>query len=789
MKEEKSKDQIIEELRQKIKELEKEENERERVERWGRTEQEKKAILDSMSEHVVYQDTQNRILWTNKAAGDSVGMSPEELVGHHCYEIWPQRSDPCPNCPVIKARETGQPQKTEITTPDGRVWFIRGYPIRDAKGNVIALVEVTLEITEHKRVEESLRESEEKYRTLTENINIGLYRNTVGPKGKFIEANPAIARMFVYSDKEEFLKINVSDLYQHPNDRKRFNKKMLKDGFVRNEELQLKKKDRTPFYGSVSAVAVKDEKGKVKYYDGMIEDITERKKVEKKLKESEERYRSVVENSHDGILIVGEDYKFTYVNDELCKILLYSRDEIVGHDFREFLDEESKKLVADRYIRRQRGEKVPPRYEFDVLRRDGEKRRVEISSTVIKDSTGKLWTVAQILDITEHKKAEEKLSTIYNLSKEMSLSLDLDQISKIVLDATEKVLNFGNVDLFLLNEEKNELHVKEARGLKELERYIVLPLYGEKGISAHVARTGKSLNIPDVRKDERYLLGLKGAKSELCVSIKVKDKVIGVIDAESKELNAFSEEDQRLLETLASQAAIAMENARLFSEEKKAREQREKSRKEAEFYADVLGHDVGNINQIISGYLYLLENAKDEETRKKNVRGIKKSIMKSKRLAESMKTLKIIKDTKIEKFDLNKSIERSIKNIKEYSDREIEVNLNIDKKYYVKANDFLDKVFFNILENAVEYTFHDPVIIDVRTEEKDDFCNVHICDNGIGISKEKREGILENLETLSKRTGIGFYLTKKILDRFNGKFEIKDVKKGTEIVVSIPVRP
>ncbi|MCD6466968.1 MAG: ATP-binding protein, partial [Methanomicrobia archaeon] len=64
---------------------------------------------------------------------------------------------------------------------------------------------------------------------------------------------------------------------------------------------------------------------------------------------------------------------------------------------------------------------------------------------------------------------------------------------------------------------------------------------------------------------------------------------------------------------------------------------------------------------------------------------------------------------------------------------------------------------------------------------------IYIHDNGLGISKEKREDIIENLETVSKRTGIGFYLTNKILDRFNGKFEIKDVEKGTEIVISIPV--
>jgi len=459
----------------------------------------------------------------------------------------------------------------------------------------------------------SLKEFNE---TIVSSLNEGIW--VEDEKGFCTYANPRMREMLGCSQKEIIGKhwgeiIHPSE-YGHV---KKETETRSKGRASSYETLLItKNKEKVPIIISATPLFKED---KLIGTMGVLVDVTELKKAEESLQESEEKFRSIVENSHAGILIVGEDYKFIYVNDELCRILQYPREEIIGHDFRESLDEESKQLVADRYIRRQRGEKVPSRYEFNVVQKNGEKRRVEISSTVIKDSAGKMRTVSQILDIAERKRLEQ---------------------------------------------------------------------------------------------------------------------------------------------------------------------QKEKSRKEAEFYADVLGHDVGNINQIISGHLYLLENAKDEETRKKNVRGIKKSIMKSARLAESMKILKIIKDTEIEKFDLNKSIERSIK---EYSDREIKVNLNIDKKYYVKANDFLDKVFFNIFENAVEYTFHDPVIIDVRTEGKDDFCNVHICDNGIGISKEKREDIIENLETLSKRTGIGLYLTKKILDRLNGKFEIKDVKKGTEIVVSIPV--
>ena len=273
----------------------------------------------------------------------------------------------------------------------------------------------------------------------------------------------------------------------------------------------------------------------------------------------------------------------------------------------------------------------------------------------------------------------------------------------------------------------------------------------------------------------------------MTVRLECGGKIYGVLYATVSADFIINKEEQILFKEMGGDIAFGLYSIEGEEKHKRLEQQREKARKEAEFYADVLAHDVGNINQITMGYLYLLQIAKDEETKKKNVEGIKKSIMNSKRLAESIKTLKIIKDTKIEKFDLNESIERSLEEIKSYFNKEIEVKLDIDKHYYVKANDFLDRVFFNILENSVEHTFKDKVIIDIKTEEKDGFCNVHIHDNGLGISKEKKKDILENLETLSKRTGMGFYLIKKILERFNGKFEIKDVKKGTEIVVSIPV--
>ena len=140
---------------------------------------------------------------------------------------------------------------------------------------------------EHRLAVESFKKSEERYNTLTNNLHIGIYRNTTGPSGKFIEANPAIFEKFGYRSRDEFLAVSVADLYQNPLDRKKFNEQMLKDGSVSKYEVKLKKKDGTPFIGSVSAVAIKDENGVVKFYDGIIEDITGKRELELQLQQAQ----------------------------------------------------------------------------------------------------------------------------------------------------------------------------------------------------------------------------------------------------------------------------------------------------------------------------------------------------------------------------------------------------------------------------------------------------------------------------------------------------------------------
>ena len=127
------------------------------------------------------------------------------------------------------------------------------------------------------------------------------------------------------------------------------------------------------------------------------------------LREREALYRAVTEYSHHGIAMIDDQYRFIYVNEPLCRLTGYSQEEVIGHDFRNFVDDESRGIMSERYARRQRGEDVPPRYEFGLIRKDGELRRMEISVSVVYDIEKRAQTVCHLRDITDERQAEEEL--------------------------------------------------------------------------------------------------------------------------------------------------------------------------------------------------------------------------------------------------------------------------------------------------------------------------------------------------------------------------------------------
>jgi len=165
-----------------------------------------------------------------------------------------------------------------IKRPDGSIRWIWGkaIPLKNGGNKIKRIAGIAVDITELKRAQED-------YRNLFENINVGVYRSTIGVQSKLVDANPALLEMFGYN-KTEIMAIKASYLYEESNDKIRGDHKMIEFGRVKNEEITFKKKDGTLFTASVSAFVIKDDSGDIKYYDAVIQDITKIKELEKDIK-------------------------------------------------------------------------------------------------------------------------------------------------------------------------------------------------------------------------------------------------------------------------------------------------------------------------------------------------------------------------------------------------------------------------------------------------------------------------------------------------------------------------
>src|SRR5918997_1095042 len=193
---------------------------------------------------------------------------------------------------------------SEVRDVDER--WVQAYisPVKDVGGQVQEVVLVHEDITETKAAEEERRRAEKKYRSIFENAVEGIFQTTFG--GQFVTATPAMARMFGYESAEELLGAvsNIGDqLYMDPERRTEFTRLAVRDGFVSGFEAQLLRKDGTPVWISANARAIYDDEGELVGYEGTVEDITERKRVEEALREIREaERRRIARELHDVVL-------------------------------------------------------------------------------------------------------------------------------------------------------------------------------------------------------------------------------------------------------------------------------------------------------------------------------------------------------------------------------------------------------------------------------------------------------------------------------------------------------
>ncbi|MGQ9618777.1 MAG: PAS domain S-box protein [Candidatus Aminicenantia bacterium] len=304
---------------------------------------EERSILDNVPDLITFQDKELKVVWANKSAGDSVGLKRESLIGKHCYEIWHQRDRACENCPVESAIKTGEFHEEEIKSPDGRVWFIRGYPVRSEEGEILGVLEITTEITEKKRIEEELKLKNKYFEGLFESSPLAIA--IVGKNGRIIQVNKGFEELFGWR-RDEVRGVLLDEILIEPE--RRIEAESISERVIKGEKI-FYEGTRVRKDGSKINVLIIGHpliaKGDVIGHIAMYMDISERKRIERDLKKRDEILTAIHFSAQHFLSSADFDESFKITLELLGKATGVSRAYI----FENHRDEHGRLLTSQRY--------------------------------------------------------------------------------------------------------------------------------------------------------------------------------------------------------------------------------------------------------------------------------------------------------------------------------------------------------------------------------------------------------------------------------------------------------
>jgi len=672
-------------------------------------------LLEHMTDVYYRSDTEGRLILASKSWAKDLGYDDlSECIGKNIADTF--YADPGERKRFLEEiYRNGSVSDYEVSLKkkDGTPLPVAtsSYLCFDDFGTVLGVEGTWRDITERKRTEVALAESEEKYRTLVEKANEAIL---IAQDDVFVFANKRMS---------ELLGVPAGELEGRPfidfiwpgdrelvfaNYRKRLSGEAISDAY----DFRIIGAGGRLTWVFLSAAAVQ-WKGRPATLN-LVTDITERKRAEMALRESEEKYRQILTTAHEGVWILDQDWCVTFVNQHLEEMLGYQSGEILGRPLNFFIFEPDRADHSQQRMTRKKG--IPAKYERKFKKKDGSELWTLVSATPLFDNSGVFTgTFGMLTDITDRKRVERALSE----SEEQSRML-LSQLPDIVMVHQDGIIVYANQTAT----DKTGYTREELLG-SHLFGYVVPD--AREMIVRNMARRAAGEKVDDYEVD---MIHKSGALHHIIVRTspivfnQVPSVVMILIDITGRK-----------------QAENALQEAN----------------KKLKLLSDITRHDINNQLSVLQGFLAILEDSQLDPSQKEYFQKVTTA---ARRIAAMVRFAK-----GYEEIGIHAPIWQDSRTLVDTAAKQaplgkVVVINDLPASAEMFADPLVVKVFYNLMDNAVRYGGKITTLRFFVQESGDD--HLIVCeDDGDGVPADEKEKIFER--GFGKNTGLGLALSREIL--------------------------
>lgn len=788
-----------------------------------KTRRELKVILDSIITGILMTDKNNgKIIRANQTALELLGLESEQVLDKKISDfIIPSESSNQNQNYIEEIVINNQSEKIPV--------FRKTIDLYDKGFDFI--IENFIDIRELKKTEAALRASEESYRKLFDSVDDAIYIQS--KDGKFLDVNMGAVRMYGYDRSEiigQYPTMLSADNLNDINKAKDLIDKAF-EGVPQTFEFWGKRKN-----GEIFLKEVNLNKG---YYFGeeaviaSARDITERKKAEDTIRESEQLFRSVWECSSEGMRLTDKDGIICSINEAFCNLVEKPREEIVNKSFSLLYGDEEYRNSDEKYKQRFISGDIRSFFEIEVTFWNGKKKWIALSNSFIVIDNNRKYLLSIFRDITERKKYESLQQALYDISESASSSVSLNELYVKIHFIIKNLMQANNFYIAQYDEKTDILSFPYF-----VDEFDEAPVSRKplNGLTEYVLRTGKDLLATKEIDNELRKAGevdIIGEPSEiwLGVPLKIDEKVFGVLVVQDyKNQSAYGEAERQILYFISEQIASAIyrkkseEELLQFTEELKQskllledraeelstlNEQLSNSEKELkelikekDKFFSIVSHDLRSPFHGLLGFGEILVNEFDQLSKDEIKMFVERIYASSKNLYNLLNNLlewSKLKTNKVdyipENFIISEAIQQVIDLLSGNAiNKQIQIVNDSKSNHIVFADtNMIKSVLQNLVSNAIKFS-HPRGVITITTRDIGNRVLTSVSDTGIGISEGNIKRLLDENSFYSTKgtaeemgSGLGLVLCKELIEKNCGTFNIESTPgKGSTFSFDLP---